>query len=417
MSLPVLSIVAFALALLLSAFTPINVGLVSIAFAFIVGVSFGGMPVKEVASGFPSGLFLVLVGVTLLFAQAKVNGTLDEIARRSVKVARGNPGIIPLIFFGLAMVLSAIGAGNIAATAMLAPIAMSVAGRAGISAFLMTVMVCVGANCGGLSPFAPTGIIANQLLERIDITGVAWSTFINNAVAQAFVGFAGYLLLGGPKLLRRKSVASSEDTPELSMTWHQKLTLIVIAAWIAAVLVFDVDVGMGAFIAAAVLTLIRATDESEAVSAIPWGAIIMVSGVTVLISILEKTGGMDLFTSLMARLSTPTNITGVIAFVTGLISVYSSSSGVVLPAFLPTIPGLIENLGGGDPIAIAASVNVGAHLVDVSPLSTLGAICIASAPATENRTVLFNKLLAWGLSMSVVGGFVCYLLFGILGLA
>jgi di/tricarboxylate transporter len=201
------------------------------------------------------------------------------------------------------------------------------------------------------------------------------------------------------------------------MTWQQRLTLIVIATWIAAVLVFDVDVGMGAFIAAAVLTLSRATEESEAVSAIPWGAIIMVSGVTVLISILEKTGGMDLFTSLMARLSTPTNITGVIAFVTGLISVYSSSSGVVLPAFLPTIPGLIENLGGGDPIAIAASVNVGAHLVDVSPLSTLGAICIASAPATENRTVLFNKLLAWGLSMSVVGGFVCYLLFGILGLA
>ena len=102
---------------------------------------------------------------------------------------------------------------------------------------------------------------------------------------------------------------------------------------------------------------------------------------------------------------------------TGLISAYSSSSGVVLPAFLPTIPGLIENLGGGDPIAIAASVNVGAHLVDVSPLSTLGAICIASAPATENRTVLFNKLLAWGLAMSVVGGFVCYIFFGVLGLA
>jgi di/tricarboxylate transporter len=417
MSLPVLSIVAFALALLLSAFTPINVGLISIAFAFIVGVSFGGMPVKEVVSGFPSSLFLVLVGVTLLFAQAKVNGTLDEIARRSVKVARGNPGVIPIIFFGLAMVLSAIGAGNIAATAMLAPIAMSVAGRAGISAFLMTVMVCVGANCGALSPFAPTGIIANQLLERIDITGVAWSTFFNNALAQAFVGFAGYILLGGPKLLRGESVASSEETPELSMNWQQKLTLIVIAAWIAAVLVFNVDVGMGAFIAAAVLTLSRATDESEAVSAIPWGAIIMVSGVTVLISILDKTGGMDLFTSLMARLSSPTNITGVIAFVTGLISAYSSSSGVVLPAFLPTIPGLIENLGGGDPMAIAASVNVGAHLVDVSPLSTLGAICIASAPVTENRTVLFNKLLVWGLSMSVVGGFVCYLLFGVLGLA
>jgi hypothetical protein len=102
--------------------------------------------------------------------------------------------------------------------------------------------------------------------------------------------------------------------------------------------------------------------------------------------------------------------------VTGLISAYSSSSGVVLPAFLPTIPSLIENLGGGDPLAIAASINVGAHLVDVSPLSTLGALCIASAPASENREVLFNKLLLWGLSMSLVGALVCYLFFGLLGL-
>jgi hypothetical protein len=99
-----------------------------------------------------------------------------------------------------------------------------------------------------------------------------------------------------------------------------------------------------------------------------------------------------------------------------VISVYSSSSGVVLPAFLPTIPGIIEKLGGGDAMAIAASINVGAHLVDVSPLSTLGALCIAAAPAHENRTQLFNKLLLWGLSMSVVGALVCYFFFGVLGL-
>jgi hypothetical protein len=121
-----------------------------------------------------------------------------------------------------------------------------------------------------------------------------------------------------------------------------------------------------------------------------------------------------LFTSLLARLSTQASITGVIAFVTGLVSVYSSSTGVVLPAFLPTIPGLIEKLGGGDPLAIAYSINVGAHLVDVSPLSTLGALCIANAAERENRTVLFNWMLAWGLSMAFVGAIVCFQLFGLL---
>ena len=102
-NIAVLSIVAFAVAILLSCFTPINVGLISIAFAFLVGVVFGGMKVSEIASGFPSSLFLVLLGVTLLFSQANVNRTLEQIAKRSVRLARGNPGAIPLVFFFLAM--------------------------------------------------------------------------------------------------------------------------------------------------------------------------------------------------------------------------------------------------------------------------------------------------------------------------
>jgi hypothetical protein len=131
----------------------------------------------------------------------------------------------------------------------------------------------------------------------------------------------------------------------------------------------------------------------------------------VLIALLEKTQGLALFTSLIARFATAKTITGYIAFVTGLISVYSSTSGVILPAFLPTIPGLVQRLGGGDPLAIASSISVAGHLVDVSPLSTIGALCIAAIPAHEDARALFNKLLAWGLSMTVVGAVVCYLLF------
>ena len=59
---------------------------------------------------------------------------------------------------------------------------------------------------------------------------------------------------------------------------------------------------------------------------------------------------------------------------------------MVLPTFLPTIPGLVEKLGGGNPLMIAYSINVGSHLVDVSPLSTLGALCLAAAPPQEDRT-------------------------------
>ncbi len=48
-------------------------------------------------------------------------------------------------------------------------------------------------------------------------------------------------------------------------------------------------------------------------------------------------------------------------------------------------------------------MNIGAHLVDMSPLSTTGAVCIAAIADPAEVRPTYNKLLAWGLSMTVVG--------------
>jgi Na+/H+ antiporter NhaD/arsenite permease-like protein len=191
---------------------------------------------------------------------------------------------------------------------------------------------------------------------------------------------------------------------------RQWVTLAVIATLLVSAIFFNVNVGFGAFVGAAVLVLGRCADDGEAIRRMPWRVIVMVTGVTVLIAILEKAQGIDLLVSMIARISTPSTVTGVVAFIVGVISVYSSTSGVVLPAFLPMVPGLAQQLGIVNALGIANAMNVGGHLVDVSPLSTIGALCLAGAPVEESRS-LFNKLLAWGLSMSVVGALLCYLVF------
>jgi hypothetical protein len=132
--------------------------------------------------------------------------------------------------------------------------------------------------------------------------------------------------------------------------------------------------------------------------------------VTVLISLVERAQGIDLLVSLVARIASAGTVTAVVAFLTGIVSVYSSTSGVVLPAFLPMVPGLAAQLPGASPLGIAMSMMIGGHLVDVSPLSTIGALCMAGA-SPEESPALFNRLLAWGLSMAVVGAMLCYLIF------
>jgi di/tricarboxylate transporter len=385
------------------------------ALAWIVGVYIAGLPLADVLAGFPRDLFLTLAGVTLLFTQAQVNGTLDRLAHAAVRICRGNTGLIPIMFFLLGSIIASLGPGNVSTAAMLGPMAMSVAGRAAIPPFLMAIMVGNGAQSGSLSPIAPTGLIVHRLMLKIGLGGHDTYTFIANLLAHALVAFGGYFLFGGWKLFRNVYQGSSEEDDAHRFRAAHWITLTVIGVVLASLVITSLlgnraDVGMAAFTGAVVLAVLRVADHEQAIRRMPWTPIIMVCGVSLLVGLLDKTGGLDLFTELLAKFASPGALTGFVALVTGLISVYSSTSGVVLPAFLPTVPGLIMRLGG-DPLSVATSMNVGAHLVDMSPLSTTGAVCIAAIADPAQVRPTYNKLLAWGLSMTIVGAIGCYLFF------
>jgi len=418
MNLAWISLAALVIAVAGGIVMRLNVGLLSFAAAYLVGVGFGDMTPGQVTSGFPTSLFLVLTAVMMLFAQAQVNGTLRKLAHRSVRLARGNVGMVPIIFFALTVTVAVLGGGNIAAAALIAPVAMAAAGGLRISGFLMVIMVGNGANAGAYSPIAPTGIVANELMTQAGLPGVQWLTFWNTFIAQTFVAFAGYFLLGGLKLLR-SGRAVDEDAAHVSpedlepLTRAQWITVAVTLGLLASVIFVGVDIVVGAFVATAVLMVLRVSSDEAAIKAVSWGTILMICGVSTLISVLAETGGIDVIVDGLVAISTPTSVTGMVALVAGIISAYSSTVGVVLPTFLPTVPGLAERLGA-DALAIASSINVGGHLVDVSPLSTIGALCVAAAAPSEDRRVLFNKVLAWGLSMAIVGAVVCWVFFGLL---
>ncbi len=413
MSLAWISVAALVLAVTLSCTTTINVGVLSLALALIVGVGLAGMSTAQVLEGFPVDLLVTLVGVTLLFAIAEVNGTLARFTERAVRLCRGHAGLLPIMFFLIGFALATIGAGATPASALLAPPAMAVAARAGIPPLLMAIMTGNGALAGTLSPFAPTGLVAHGVMERIGLGGVEWQTFAYNALAHALVGVGGFLLLGGWKLYRTAGRADAADVETAKpMETRHWLTALGIVVLIVAVAGFGLNVGMVALILATALVLARAVEESKAIARMPWGVILMVTGVTVLIALLQETEGLALIASGIANLSTPTTVEPIVGFGVGIVSVYSSTSGVVLPAFLPMVPELATRLGGLDPLPIAWSMNVAASLVDLSSLSTVGALFIAGAAAGTDTRKLFNGLLFWGLSMSLVGAALVYVLFG-----
>ena len=444
----IMSIVALTIVVVISCVNEdLNVGYLSIGFAIIVGGVWAGMTGAKVMNSFPLSLFMILIGVTFLFGIARTNGTMEKLTAYSVRMCKGNTKVIPLIIFILTTFITTIGPGNIAGTALMAPVAMAIATRVGMPAFLMTLLVVGAANGAAFSPFAPTGIISNGLIAKmapqipdlfktISAEGLAWKIHFNSEVAQGVVNIGGFFIMGGWAWMM-KAGQTKIDIDELApkpepFTKHQWMTLASIALLIIAVVLPGLpgmksalpkaflnmasNVGSVAFILAGFLMLLGAGDSEKAVKSQPRAVIIMVCGVSVLVDVMDQAGGLNALVKMIGAVSNPVTVNAWLGLITGIISAYSSSSGVVMPMFLPMVPGLLKEVGGGDPIALISSINVGAHLVDTSPLSTLGALCIACAGDHEDKAKLFRKLLIWGLSMSVVGAVVCWIFFGILGL-
>ena len=402
MSAATLALLALLVAIALSMTTRVNVGLVSIALAWLIGVYAAHMKVDAVIAGFPASLFLTLAGVTFLFAIAKSNGTLDALAQRAARSVRGNAGLLPILSFIFAGIIATIGPGSPASVALVAPIAMPTGAGAAVPNFLSAIMIGTGANAGNLSPISSVGAMVNTLMGRMGLGGHEWKVWGANFLAHVIVAAVAYVMFGGLRLLRAgRSSATLVALPVLERRHY--LTITITAVWMLAVVLLKVNVGLAAFAAGTVLILARAADEKDAISRMPFDIIFMVCGVTMLVGVLETTGGMQLFTGMIARVANGRTLNFVIAFVTGAISTYSSTSGVVLPAFLPMVPSLVRQVGGGDPLGVALSINVGSSLVDVSPLSTLGALCVAAVNDRVAARDLFRKLLIWGLSMIVVG--------------
>jgi len=404
------ALVALVGAIVLSLTSRVNVGVVAIALAWLAGVLGAHLKPDDVLGGFPGSLFVTLLGVTLLFAAAESNGTLAALAARVVSLARGDGRVLPWLLFGGALALSSLGPGAVPTVALVAPLGMAAALRTGVSPFLAALMVCNGANAGNLSPIAAVGVIANGIMTKAGLGGHAVKLWLWNAAAHALVAAAAYLILRPRAPLDRVAEARTEAPAYEALSRAEWLTLGAIAAWVVGLLVWRWPLGPSACVTAALLVSVRAADEVSALRRVPWGAIVMVCGVSLLVALLEKTGGMPLFAALLAKLARPSTLDGTIAFVTGAISTWSSTSGVVIPAFLPTARALVAQTGGGDPLAVSLSIAVGSHLVDVSPLSTLGALCIATMAEPAAQRELFRRLMTWGLTMILVGAVLCQLL-------
>lgn len=405
---------------------PINMGALAFALAFLIGVFAVGMTASQILAGFPGDLFVTLVGITYLFAIAQKNGTIDLLVHWAVRAVGGRIAAIPWVMFGVAAILTAIGAVSPAAVAIIAPIALRFARHYGIDPLMMGLLVVHGAQGGGFSPISIYGGITNGIVERAGLPGDETALFLASLLFNLAVSVGVFLAFGGARLIgRRDGVAHDEfeeggraslpvrghgGTPAAPGAGgphappradrHRVLTLLGLLVLGVGSLAFGLNVGMMAITVAVALALLAPEAQKGAVDKVSWSTVLLIAGVITYVGVLQKSGAIDMVSNSVASLGTPLLAALLLCYIGGVVSAFASSTGV-LGAIIPLA---VPFLAGGEvgAVGMIASLAISATIVDVSPFSTNGALVLANAPEGE-RERLFRRFLIYS-GLVVVAG-------------
>jgi di/tricarboxylate transporter len=466
-----ISIYVLALMFIVATVLPINMGVLAFVGAFLVGTLAAGMTAKGILAGFPAELFLTLVGITFLFAQAQNNGTIDWLVRLAVRAVGGRIAAIPWVMFAITAMLTAMGAVSPAAVAIIAPIALGFAVKHNISPLMMGLMVIHGAQGGGFSPISIYGGITNKIVQKAGLPISEMTTALVSLGVNFAVCVVLFCLMGGLRLMREgrpagrtgampsmpfaqvavaaqgpqiygdaEAEASSEEQlarqrsadslaavgtaggsgaaavakaeDNAGPTFQQLATVFGLLALGVLTLMYKLDIGFVAVCIGLVLSLMAPQVQKRAIGQVSWPEIMLIVGVSTYVGVMQKMGTIDFVGTSVASLTSPLVVALLLLFVGAIVSAFASSTAV-LGSLIPLAVPFLQSGTGVDPIGFIAAMAVASTIVDVSPFSTNGALVLASAQGVD-RDVFLRQLMIYGGIVTVAAPILVWLLFVVL---
>lgn len=406
MNLEIISLLMLLGAIIIGFFRKSNVGIIAILFAVILGYGSQMFSSNKIISGFSGSLFLTLAGVTLLFSIVRSNGALELLMKKIISKTGKMVVLVPVIFFIFSWVVSAAGPGLIPTAALVVMLAIPIAHETGFSPVMLSIIGVHAADAGRFTMLTTEGNLVTDLLADQGFTeNIMFEINLSVTILAVILSVVAWVYYKGYKV-NASSVNIQKN--EEKFTVQQILSLVGMLVMALLILVFNFQTGLAAFAVASVLILLKVCDESEAIKGIPWGTILLVTGVGVLMNLVIELGGIELLSGYLASIMTPATASALSAITAGVMSWFSSTLGVVIPTLVPTVGSLIERVGG--PVTVlelVAAIGFASSSAGLSPASTAGALTMGAIQGDPEFSKqypadkLFVELFAWA-AVSIV---------------
>ncbi|MEI1687594.1 SLC13 family permease [Acinetobacter baumannii] len=417
-----LMLMALAVSIGLGYKTKINIGFFTISFAYLIGCFGMGLKPSEVIELWPVKIFFIILSVTLFYNFALANGALEKLASHLLYKCRKFPQFLPLAIFFAATIIAGLGAGFYTVLAFMAPITLLLCKKTNMNMIIGGMAANYGALAGANFMTSQSGIIFRSLMENTGISSqTAFSYSGGIFVLTLIIPIA---VLGIYTLWNRKSnsIVIEDQKPE-PFDKKQKQSIFLIILMMSIVLVFPIlhlvfpdvktisflnskiDIAFLAITFSLISLLMKLADEKKVIALVPWGTLIMICGVGMLIALGVKLGIITTLSEWLANNVPVWVIPVLLCLISAIMSVFSSTLGVVAPTLFPIVPALALT-SGLNPLVLFICIVVGAQSTAISPFSSGGSLIMASAPADIDKTKFFNQLLFKAIPIGVIAALI-----------
>lgn len=407
-----LILIAIILAVYLGNKFPVNTGILALGFAYLIGAFVVGMSPSDLWGMFPTKLFMVIFGLSMFFNFAVVNGTLDKLAKLLLYYARNFTKYLPILIYLISALVSGLGAGFFTTVAVMTTIAMAISNEAGLNRLVAAISISLGALSGANFMVSSHGVIFSSLLSETALVGdsqlitqhIFWVTFL-----YPFLVLLVLIIVYS----RGHNIAPNQTVfkkPE-AFTSRQKLNLILIELFMGIIIIVPIlvsffpgsyllefinsriDISFLSIVFSIIGYLTHLAEDTKAVSAnVPWNTIWLVTGMSMLISVAAEAGTIELLASVITQM--PYAIIPIaMTLIAGMMSMYSSTIGVVAPLMFPMVAEIAGSSGHSATLLIVAVI-IGAQSTAISPFSSGGSLTLGNSMLVgEEQDQFFKDLL------------------------
>ena len=422
MNVALVSILFFLMVILLGAFRKTNVGVLAFGIGMIAvrvcsATGEFSLTDTDLVKAVSTSTFVMLAGITLLFAVINSTGALELLAKKIVSLAKNHIWVIPVCVYAAGFIIAGVGPGAIPATAIIPGLSVSIAVQVGYHPVMLAVIGILGLCAGRMTPITPEAAIIQGAASSAGVEGVMLPILACQIILTIICSVIIFFVYRGHHVKTLPENVQMYNGEKFSV--KQIISLLTIPALLILLIFFNVNTGIAAFFLAGILLVFGIADDGKCIKAIPWNTILMVLGVSAFLTIVKLTGGIDMMIDGLSAVMTSKTATPLMGISAGLLSTVSSALGVVYPTMMPMAKGIADTLGNGaNAVAIMAAIGSGGSLAGLSPLSGGGAMILAALGANdpsfskEKENRVFMELLGVGFGSLLVIALVSAVFYG-----